>query len=385
MSVPNNFPISKLAEIETSIFATIGKLVREKGAINLAQGFPDFSSDPSLIDLVSKYMHQGLNQYSPMEGALVLREKIAHKTKQIYNSYYNPDSEITITAGATEAVYTAITCLIEQGDEVIIFEPSFDSYGPVVKLNHGVPVYISLNSPDFRIDWDLVKNKITEKTKLIILNSPHNPSGSVLTPNDLESLKEIVENTKIKVLSDEVYEHIIFDGTSHLSLCEDEELKTRTFVIGSFGKTFHVTGWRMGYCMAPSELMSAFRKVHQFVTFSAATPMQYAIAEYLDFPNHYLALSSFFEKKRNLFLNKMKHSKFTFFPSKGTYFQLMSFSKISELRDVDFIDWLIKDVGVGAIPLSTFYNNKKDDGIIRFCFAKEDETLTKAAEKLCQI
>lgn len=385
MIVANDFNISKLSGIETSIFATIGKLVREKGAINLAQGFPDFPCDPALIDLVSKYMHQGHNQYSPMEGAVVLREKISQKTFEIYKAIYDPHSEITITAGATEAVYTAITSVVEKGDEVIIFEPSFDSYSPVVTLNQGVPVYISLQFPDFKIDWDLVKEKITEKTKLIILNSPHNPSGAIFNVNDIERLKEIVRGTKITILSDEVYEHIIFDGLAHLSLCEDEELKAKTFVVGSFGKTFHVTGWRMGYCMAPSSLTLSFRKVHQFVTFSAATPMQHAVAEYLETPHHYLGLSSFFENKRNLFLERMQSSRFSFLPSKGTYFQLMSFSEISEKKDVEFIDWLIKDIGVGAIPLSTFYHNKIDDGIIRFCFAKEDETLTKAAEKLCRI
>lgn len=234
----NALNISKLSGIETSIFATIGKLVREKSAINLAQGFPDFPCDPGLIELVFKYMKQGLNQYSPMEGAVALREKISEKTQHIYNTFYNPESEITITAGATEAVYTAITCLIGEGDEVIIFEPSFDSYSPVVKLNQAIPLYISLNAPDFSIDWDKVQQKITSKTKLIIINSPHNPSGSTLTKNDIEALKALVRGTEIKILSDEVYEHIIFDGLKHLSLCEDEELKNRTFVIGSFGKTF---------------------------------------------------------------------------------------------------------------------------------------------------
>ncbi len=376
---------SKLPQVGTTIFTVMSQLAVQRQAINLAQGFPDFPCSPKLVSLVSHYMAKGANQYAPMAGVIPLREKIAAKTQQLYNYYYNPEKEITVTCGATEACYVAITSVIKPGDEVIIFEPSFDCYEPAINLSGGKAVFVELHYPDYKIDWQKVKEKISEKTKLIIINSPHNPTGSILRKQDMLALTELVKGTNILILSDEVYEHIIFDGERHESVILYPELRERSFVISSFGKTFHTTGWRMGYCLAPEHISAEFRKVHQYVTFSAPTPMQFAIADYLDEKEHYLNLPAFYQQKRNLFLELMKGSRFKGEASKGTFFQLLSYKGLTEENDMDFATRLAKEVGVAAIPISVFFKNRTDDKVIRFCFAKENETLERAAEKLCKI
>ncbi len=375
----------KLPQVGTTIFTVMSHLAVQHKAINLAQGFPDFPCSPKLVSLVSQYMMKGANQYAPMAGVVSLREKIAAKTEELYNYYYNPDKEITVTCGATEACYVTITSVIQPGDEVIIFEPSFDCYEPAITLSGGKPVFVELSYPDYKIDWQKVKEKISSKTRLIIINSPHNPTGSIFKKADMLALTELVKNTDILILSDEVYEHIIFDGEKHESAILYPELRERSFVISSFGKTFHSTGWRMGYCLAPEPLSAEFRKVHQYVTFSAPTPMQYAIADYLDEKEHYLGLPAFYQQKRDHFMQLMKGSRFTGAASSGTYFQLLSYKDITDENDVDYVARLTREVGVATIPISVFFKNRRDDKIIRFCFAKENETLERAAEKLCKI
>ncbi len=376
---------SKLPQVGTTIFTVMSQLAVQHKAINLAQGFPDFPCSPKLVSLVSHYMAKGANQYAPMAGVIPLREKIAAKTQELYNYYYNPDKEITVTCGATEACYVAITSVIKPGDEVIIFEPSFDCYEPAINLSGGKAVFVELSYPDYHINWQKVKEKISEKTRLIIINSPHNPTGSILRKADMLALTELVKGTNILVLSDEVYEHIIFDGEPHESVILYPELRERSFVISSFGKTFHTTGWRMGYCLAPEHISAEFRKVHQYVTFSASTPMQFAITDYLDEKEHYLNLPAFYQQKRNLFLELMKGSRFKGAASKGTFFQLLSYKGLTEENDMDFAARLAKETGVATIPISVFFKNRTDDKMIRFCFAKENETLERAAEKLCKI
>lgn len=377
--------MSKLQSTGISIFATMSQLCRDHGAINLAQGCPDFDCDPQLVELVYKYMKLGFNQYAPMEGIIGLREAISEKTQRLYHAFYNPQTDITITAGATEAIYTALTSVVEPGDEVILFEPAFDSYIPVIRLSGGVPVPIRLSYPDYRIDWNSVKEKVTSRTRVILINSPHNPTGAVLTKADLDALAEVSEGKNILIISDEVYEHIIFDEAEHVSVALHPELRQKSFIVASFGKTFHTTGWRMGYCIAPAPLSAAFRKVHQFVTFSASTPAQYAITDYLDRSENYLGLPEFYQKKRNYFLELMKHSAFKFIPSTGTYFQLMAYDAISDKSDLEFSSWLVQELKVASIPLSPFYSKGSDAKIVRFCFAKKEETLQQAAEKLCAI
>ena len=320
-----------------------------------------------------------------MAGVVSLREKIAAKTEELYNYYYNPDKEITVTCGATEACYVAITSVIKPGDEVIIFEPSFDCYEPAINLSGGKAVFVELSYPDYKIDWKKVKEKISDKTKLIIINSPHNPTGSILQKQDMLALVELVKGTDILLLSDEVYEHIIFDGERHESVILYPELRERSFVISSFGKTFHTTGWRMGYCLAPENMSAEFRKVHQYITFSAPTPMQYAISDYLDERQHYLSLPDFYEQKRDRFMELMKGSRFKGTASKGSFFQLLSYKDITDENDVDLAARLTKEIGVASIPISVFFKNRRDDKIVRFCFAKKNETLEQAAEKLCKI
>jgi methionine aminotransferase len=368
-----------------SIFATMSQLCREYNAINLAQGCPDFDCDPELISLVQKHMKAGLNQYAPMEGIPGLRQAISKKTFALYNAEYDPAGEVTVTCGATEAVYCAITCILGKGDETILFEPAFDSYAPLVERAGGIVVPVPLTYPEYRIDWELTASKISDRTRLIIINSPHNPTGSTLSEEDLNALERICDGRNIYILSDEVYEHIIFDGQRHLSLALSTELRKRTFIIASFGKTFHTTGWRLGYCIAPAALSAMFRKLHQFVTFSAVTPIQYAVAEYLEDESHYLDLGNFYAEKRNYFLNLMQESEFRFIPSKGTYFQLMSYDGISELNDMQFSEWMVKTLQVASIPLSPLYSAGSDKKIIRFCFAKKAATLKEAAERLCSI
>jgi methionine transaminase len=376
---------SKLPGVGTTIFTIMSHMAHEYKAINLAQGFPDFPCSEKLTALVNEYMKKGFNQYAPMAGIFPLREMISEKTRELYNVNYTVEKEVTVTCGATEACYAAITSLIQKDDEVIIFEPAFDCYVPVIGLSGGKPIFVELHYPDYKIDWAVVKAKITARTKMIIINSPHNPTGSVLSSADLEELTKLVKGTDILILSDEVYEHIIFDKKIHQSVLLRPALRERSLVISSFGKTFHTTGWRMGYCLAPEHLSKEFRKVHQFLTFSAPTPMQYALADYLKNKEAYLQLPDFYQKKRDAFASMMAGSRFKFIPSAGTYFQLMSYKNISDENDVDYAARLTKETGVASIPVSVFFNKRRDDKILRFCFAKETETLERAAEKLCRI
>jgi methionine transaminase len=377
--------VSKLPHTGTSIFAVMSQLAREHNAINLSQGFPDFPISEKLIELVHQYMLEGHNQYAPMPGIVPLREAIAEKTEYMYGAKYNPDTEITVTAGATQAIYTAITAFIKEGDEVIIFEPAYDSYLPSVKLSGGVPVLLQLKVPDYHIDWDELKNAISPKTRMIIINSPHNPTGSILDEKDLKELEKITQNTNILVLSDEVYEHIIFDGLQHQSVCRFPGLVSRSLVMCSFGKTFHTTGWKTGYCVAPEYLMKEFRKVHQFVTFCVNTPMQTAIAHYIKDKENYITLGKFFQQKRDYFLELIKGSRFKVTPARGTYFQVLDYSNISHEPEMDFAVRLTREFGVASVPNSSFYQQPENNQTLRFCFSKSNETLEKAAEILCRI
>lgn len=381
---PNPFS-SKLPETGTSIFTIMSQLANQYKAINLSQGFPNFECSAELIKLVNNYMKKGFNQYAPMQGIMSLRETIAEKMEETYAVKYSPENEITITSGGTQAIYAAITSVIKEGDEVILFEPAYDSYVPAIKLNGGIPLYIQLNAPNYNINWDEVKKLISQKTKMIMINTPHNPTGSVLSSSDIDQLEKIVENTDIIVLSDEVYEHIIFDGHKHQSLASFPKLAERSFIIFSFGKTFHATGWKMGYCLAPENLMEEFRKVHQFMVFCANTPIQHALAEYMRNREVYEGLHHFYQKKRDRFINLIKGSKFKFAPTSGSYFQLLNYTEISNEKDTDFAVRLTKEIGVAAIPISVFYHKPVDNNYLRFCFAKTDETLEMAAEKLCAI
>lgn len=376
---------SKLPDVGTSIFATMSKMAIEYNAINLSQGFPDFNCSEELLNLVHKYQKDGFNQYAPMPGVLQLREMISEKIQTLYKHNYDVNNEITITAGATQALFTAISCIIKKGDEVIIIEPAYDSYLPVVKLNGGIPVFVSLSKDDFSFDWNAVINSITGKTKMIIINSPHNPTGSILSENDLRILEEITRNTNIVIVSDEVYEHIIFDKNKHVSLSQSEELSMRSFIISSFGKTFHTTGWKIGYCAAPERLTSEFRKIHQFVVFAVNTPIQYAYAEYLSDATHYLDLPFFYQKKRDYLIALLRGSRFILEPAKGTYFQLLDYSDISEMNDVDFAIKMTRETGVAVIPVSPFCNLNKDRKLVRVCFAKNEEVIQKACEKLNRV
>jgi len=363
----------------------MSKLAMDAGAIDLSQGFPDFDVDATLVDLVTKYMRSGNNQYAPMQGVPVLRQKIAEKAFELYGVRYDTDTEITLTSGATEALFSAITAVVHRGDEVILFEPAYDAYAPVVQLCGGTPVYITLKYPDYHVDWDEVKDAITQKTTLLVLNSPHNPTGAVLSGEDMLALIDIIKHTDLLILSDEVYEHIVFDGMHHESMAAYPELSRRSFVISSFGKTYHTTGWKMGYCMAPEHLSAEFRKVHQFVTFASNTPIQLAYAEYMLQKNAYLTLSDFYQKKRDLFLSLIQNSRFKPLPCKGTYFQMVSYADISDEPDMDFARRLTVEYKIAAIPPSVFYSKKDDHKVLRFCFAKKEETLQKAAERLCGI
>lgn len=376
---------SKLPDIGVTIFTKMTALANEYNAINLSQGFPDFETDPELTDLVYKYMKKGFNQYAPMQGVLPLRERIAEKTFKLYGALYDPASEITVTSGATEALFAAIMSVVKKEDEVIVFEPAFDSYVPAILLSSGIPKYIKMKPPDYIIDWDEVKDAVSDRTRLMILNSPHNPTGSVLMKEDLASLTEIIRETGIFIVSDEVYEHIIFDQISHESVARYPDLALRSFVISSFGKTYHATGWKVGYCLAPKTLSAEFQKVHQFLTFSTNTPVQHAYAEFLTNENAYLGLSEFYQEKRDRFLSLLKNSRFKPVSCRGTYFQMLDYSSISDEPDTLFAKRLTVEYGVAAIPPSVFYHLNDDHKALRFCFAKKDETLEKAAEKLCGI
>jgi methionine aminotransferase len=363
----------------------MSKLASDNNAINLSQGFPDFNCNKDLISLVNKNMEAGNNQYAPMSGIIGLREMIAQKTEELYGAKYNPDTEITITAGGTQAIFTAISAMVKESDEVIIFEPCYDCYQPAIELNGGKTIYLQLKAPDYRINWDDVKKVINHRTKMIIINTPHNPTGSIMTKEDLQMLQKITSNTDIVIISDEVYEHIIFDGNQHQSVARFPKLAERSFIISSFGKTFHTTGWKIGYCVAPKNLMAEFRKVHQFLVFSANTPIQFALAEFLKVKSHYLELSSFYQNKRDYFINNIKGSKFDFIPASGTYFQLLNYKSISKEKDTNYASRLTKEFGIASIPISVFYHESVDNHVLRFCFAKKNETLDKAAEILCKI
>lgn len=375
---------SKLPNLGTSIFSVMAKLAAENKAINLSQGFPDFPCSKELVDLVSLYMAKGFNQYAPMQGVLKLREMIAKKNHEVYGVTSDPETEITISVGATEALFATITAVVNPGDEVVVFEPAFDSYVAAIELNGGICRFVPLDYPSYSYDWEKVRELVNKKTKLIIINSPHNPTGAVITEKDIKELEKIVLNSNSLLLSDEVYEHIIFKG-KHESLLKHEALRQRTFVLSSFGKTFHTTGWRIGYCIAPPTLTAEFRKVHQFSTFSATTPMQYAIADFLSNKENYIKLPEFYKQKRDYFQSLIKSSRFKIMPCDGTFFQLLNFEEITNESDYDLAIRLVNQLKVASIPISVFYNDKTDHKVLRFCFAKENSTLEAAAEKLCKI
>lgn len=373
---------SKLPAVGTNIFTVMSGLAVTHNAINLGQGFPDYPMSEKLIALVNKAMQQGGNQYVHMCGLPRLRERIAEKVNRLYNANINPDSDITVTPGGTYAIYTAFTTILRPGDEVILFEPAYDSYIPNIEINGGVPVPIPLKYPDYSIDWEAVREKISPKTKAIIINTPHNPSGSILSQLDIDQLKSVVADTGIFIISDEVYEHLIFDGKEHLSLLRYPELYERSFVCFSFGKVYHCTGWKMGYCIAPSGLMSEFRKVHQFNCFTSFSPAQYALAEFLEEPSHYLQLGDFLQKKRDYFRSIMDKTALKPLPCSGSYFQLYSYAHLSNETENDFAVRLTKEAGVATIPVSAFYKSSVDNKVLRFCFAKKEETLQEAVNRL---
>ena len=376
---------SKLPDVGTSIFAVMSKMANDYNSINLSQGFPDFNCSDQLVELVHHFMKHGFNQYAPMPGTIELRKQIAIKVERDYGRKYDFEKEITVTAGATQALYTAFSAIISNGDEVIIFEPAYDSYIPAVLANGGIPITIKLNKNDFSIPWDEVEKSISKKTRCIVINSPHNPTGAILKEEDIFQLEKLVKDTNIFLISDEVYEHIIFDNQKHFSFAGYDELAKRSFIISSFGKTFHTTGWKMGYCCAPEILTSEFRKHHQFIVFAVNTPIQLAVAEFLKDENNIYSLPKFYQAKRDLFLSLIKGSKFIQQKCNGTYFQLLDYSNISTNNDLKFSEFLTKEIGVAVIPLSPFYKNGSNDKLIRVCFAKKDEVLKQAAEKLLRV
>jgi methionine aminotransferase len=377
---------NKLPEAGTTIFTVMSKMAQDFGAVNLSQGYPDFDGPRELHDAVARHLGQGHNQYAPLAGVPELKEQIAAKVGALYGCMVDSERQVVVTPGATEAIYCALTAIIHPGDEVIVFDPAYDTYEPGIRLNGGVARRIPLQSPHFRIDWQRVRDTITDRTRMIMLNSPHNPTGAVLAPEDIEALREVIDRHDILLLSDEVYEHLVFDGREHLSLLRYPDLAQRSFCIFSFGKTYHVTGWRIGYCVAPAELTDAFLNIHQFINFSTTTPLQYALADYLrDHPRHHLDLAAFYQRKRDLFRDLLKPSPFHLLPSRGTFFQLADYSRVNDAPDREFAAWLTQEHGVAAIPISVFYENAPDQRVIRFCFAKKDTTLRQAAERLAVI
>jgi methionine aminotransferase len=376
---------SKLSQQKTSVFAGMSALAAEHNAINLSQGFPDFPISQKLIELVFKYMKKGYNQYAPMYGIPALREQIVKKVEELYDANYHPEKEINITAGATQALHTVIASIIKDEDEVIVFEPAYDSYVPLIKLHGGSVRYVQMKHPDYHIDWHDVRKLINSQTRMIIINSPHNPTGSILEEKDLLQLQKLTRDSDIIVLSDEVYEHLIFDNQKHESVCKYPDLASRSFVVGSFGKTFHATGWKCGFVLAPENLMDEFRKVHQFVVFAVNTPVQYAIAEFLQDKTTYEDIGKFYQRKRDYFLNLIKSSAFEAIPSKGTYFQLLSYQNITNEPEADFAIRLTSEFKLASIPVSAFYHKNVENQVLRFCFAKKEETLEKAAHILNSI
>ncbi|MDO8450672.1 MAG: pyridoxal phosphate-dependent aminotransferase [Rhodoferax sp.] len=373
---------TRLPNVGTTIFTVMSTLAAEKNAVNLGQGFPDFNCDPRLIDAVTDAMKQGLNQYPPMAGVPVLREAVATKIKSLYGRDYSAANEITITAGATQAIITIVLAVVHAGDEVIVLEPCYDSYVPNIELACGVPVRVPLTPGTFRPDFDKIAAAITPKTRAIIINSPHNPSGTVWTAADMLRLQEILAPTNVLLISDEVYEHMVFDGHQHQSAARFPGLAARAFIVSSFGKTYHVTGWKVGYVAAPAAFTTEFRKVHQFNVFTVNTPVQYGLASYMADPKPYLELPAFYQRKRDLFREGLKRTKFKLLPSEGTYFQCVDISAVSDLGETEFCKWLTTEIGVAAIPLSAFYGNGFDQRVVRFCFAKKDETLNAALQRL---
>ncbi|MDP4283117.1 MAG: methionine aminotransferase [Bacteroidota bacterium] len=373
---------SKLPNTGQTIFTVMSVLAKKHKAINLGQGFPDFDMNEDLISLVHKAMKDGHNQYVHMNGLIELRETIADKIFYLYQSKINPNKEICITPGGTYAIYTALTSLLKPGDEVIVFEPAYDSYIPNIKINGAIPVLIPLTYPEYKIDWNLVKDKINPQTRMIILNSPHNPTGTVIDKNDIEELRKIVFGTDILILSDEVYEHIIFDGIQHESILKYPDLFARSFIAFSFGKVYNCTGWKIGYCIAPPTLMKEFLKVHQYNCFSCNSPLQYALAQYLQNKNEYLQLGNSFQKKRDYFNVIMAQTKFKAIPSHGSYFQLYNYSEVSNESEIEFAKRLTRNAGVTSIPVSAFYKEGKDNKVLRFCFAKKESTLNEAVNRL---
>ncbi len=376
---------SKLPNVGTTIFTVMSRLAVEHKAVNLGQGFPDYQMSGELTGLVNQAMKDGFNQYVPMQGYMPLREAIAEKIEFLYQMPIDPDSQITITPGGTYAVYTSITSVLRPGDEVIVFEPAYDSYIPNVEINGGIPILIDLKFPEYRIDWNEVRTKITSRTRMILLNSPHNPTGAVLQERDIEELRSIVKDTNIIIVSDEVYEHLIFDDIPHHSMLRYPDLFERSFVCFSFGKVYHCTGWKLGYCVAPTSFTAEFRKVHQFNCFSCHTPSQVGLATYLKNKEAYLSLPSFMQKKRDHFESLMKGTRFDPLPSHGSYFQCFKYDRISDEKDTEFAIRITKEFSVASIPVSVFYKNGKDDKVVRFCFAKNERTLELAAERLAKV
>ncbi len=376
---------TKLPQVGTTIFSIMSTLAAEAGAVNLGQGFPDFDCDPRLIDAVSDAMRQGLNQYPPMPGVPVLRDAIAAKIKALYGRDYNPASEITITAGATQAIITAILAVVHAGDEVIVLDPCYDSYVPNIELAGGVPVRVPLTPGTFRPDFDRISAAITPKTRALIINSPHNPSGTVWSQDEMLQLQALLEGTQVLLIADEVYEHTIYDSLRHHSVAAFPGLASRSFVVSSFGKTYHVTGWKVGYVAAPVALSAEFRKVHQFNVFTVNTPVQYGLASYMADPAPYLDLPAYYERKRDLFRTGLQSTRFRLLPCEGTYFQCVDISAVSDLNEVEFCKWLTTEIGVAAIPLSAFYGDGFDQRVVRFCFAKKDATLHTALERLARL
>jgi len=376
---------SKLPTIGTTIFTVMSALAREHHAINLSQGFPDYDCSPKLRELANHYINSRFNQYAPMPGTIQLRERVAEILSVCYQANYHPDTEITITAGATQAIYTAIATFISKGDEVIVFEPAYDCYVPAIEVHGGIAVYSTLHAPNFSIDWDDVRSKISPKTKAILINSPHNPSGTTLKAQDLLELEKIVAGTNILVISDEVYEHMVFDGEVHQSVALNKTLREQSIVVSSFGKTVHTTGWKIGYVAAPKEIMAEFRKVHQFLVFVVNHPLQLALADFLADKQNYLDLRNFYQKKRDLFLKLTQTSRLVPLKTSGTYFQLMDYKTISSETDTELAIRLTKEKKLATIPLSVFYKNMTNQQLLRFCFAKKDETLERAAEIICDL
>ena len=379
-------PVSKLPDVGTTIFTVMSALASEQGALNLSQGFPDFDGPEALLQAVNAHMRSGQNQYPPMAGVAALREAIAAKVSDLYGLACDADTEITVTAGATEALFCAIAAVAHAGDEVIVLDPAYDSYDPVIRLQGAVPVHVPLSAPTYRIDWDRIEAAITANTRLLILNSPHNPTGMVMDENDIAALSALCAKYDIYLIGDEVYEHMVFDRARHLSLCGYEELYARSFVISSFGKTYHVTGWKVGYCVAPPALTTEFRRVHQYVTFTVNTPVQLGIADFLrQHPEHHQQLPAFYQAKRDLFCELLQGSRFTVVPSQGTYFQLLGYDAISAESDASLARRWTCEQGIASIPISVFYQNPEAcrHRALRFCFAKDDDTLAKAADILC--